>query len=688
MREATDTIFEIILSGGMAELQEWLGRTPEAVRERDATGGTPLHYAARLGRTAMVIALLASGGEADARDAIGRTPLFHAIKNERLRAAEALMEAGADISMAPLLDWAISSRSVEMIAFLILRGADAAEAATQLLDLEEAAQLAVLQSDGEHDHPLEETVRLLRFLDGRPDLNEWEGHPLSYEAAYKGWLNVVKLFASCGGDVNTGYDNDESLLDVAAQEGHSPITRFLLGQSALFGERKSGGGTTLHLAAASGRAEIVKQLLSFGADVHAQDWARSTPLHWAAKIGHADVVAILISHGARCDVVDGEGKTPVQRARERGCLLDATSGLSKSILVASEHGRASDVRALLEADPELVNAGYPGSQTAMHLAISSGNFDLIKTLLEYEAPVNAPDSLFRRPLHVAAAAKWNTYWPRHQDTHRVFSLLTDSGADIASGDHQQRTPLHVAAFYGIIANAECLISLGADVNTADEKGRTPLREAVEEGHIKMIRLLLSHGGTVNQIDKAGDAPLHIAVSFGDVATVQCLLENGCDVNLRDGKKNTCIHRCAMVKSPTPGEWDSSSSRPELLVSRLQIAQHLWSRGAELDAEGQSGRRPLHWACAGGYVPMVEWLIAVGVDVNARTYKARTPLHVAVKGYSHRAAVVGRLLKAGAVPDTADADGVTPLKIAIELQETRIIRMLEDARRKADITGQV
>lgn len=686
MKETTETIFEVILRGELASLEESLGRAPEAVRERDASGGTPLHHAARLGRTAMVIALLAAGAEADARDAAGRTPLFRAVEKERMRAAEALLDAGADISLAPLLDWAISVRNVETISFLILHGADPVEASSQLPDLGEAAELAVLQSEGDHDYSLEETVRLLRFLDGRPDLNEWEGHPLPYEAAYEGWLNVVKLFVSRGGDVNTGYDDGDSLLDVAAQEGHSPITRFLLEQGALFGEREPGGGTTLHLAAASGRAEIVKQLLSSGADVHAQNRPGSTPLHWAAENGHADVVAILISHGARCDVVDGEDKTPVQRARARGCLLDAGSGLSKSILVASERGRASDVRALLEADPELVNAGYPGSQTALHLAVSSKNFDVIRTLLEYEAPVNAPDSLFRRPLHVAAAVKWNTDWPRHQDTERAFSLLTDSGADVAAGDHSQRTPLHVAAFHGITANAEWLISLGADVNAADEKGRTPLHEAVEKGHIKMIRLLLAHGGTVNQTDKAGDAPLHIAVSVGDVATVQCLLENGSDVNLRDGKKNTCIHRCSMARSPTPGEWDSSSSRPELLVSRLEIAKRLRRHGADVDAAGQYGRRPLHWACAGGYVPMVEWLIAAGADVNARTNKATLPLHAAVKGYSHRAAVVRRLLSAGADPDPADADGVTPLTAARERSEKRVIQMLEDALRKAEAAG--
>jgi len=532
LKDATETIFEVILRGELALLEEWLGRAPEAVRERDASGGTPLHHAARLGRTAMIRALLSAGAEADACDDTGRTPLFRAVEKDRLRSAEALVEAGADVRNGNLLAWVVSDHRVEMAAFLILQGADPVDAVALLPEMEEAAELAVIQSDGEHDFPLEETVRLLRFLDGRPDQHEFEDHPLPYEAAYEGWLNVVKLIIARGGDINVGYSDGESLIDVAAQEGHTPITRFLLEQGALFGEREPGGGTTLHLAAGSGRAEVVKQLLAFGADVHAQDRAGCTPLHWAAKSGHADAVAVLISHGARCDAVDREGKTPVQWAREKGCLLDAASGLSKSILVAAERGWTSDVWALLEADPALVNAGLPGSRTPLDFATSSKRLGVMQILLEYDADTNAPDGRSARPLHAAAAVTWDLSRFEQEMAQRAFSLLTDSGADVSGGDYSQRTPLHVAAFHGITANAQCLISAGAGVNAADEKGRTPLHEAVEKGHMGLIRLLLANGGNVNQVDKEGDAPLHVAVRVGDVAVVQCLLENGGDVSLK------------------------------------------------------------------------------------------------------------------------------------------------------------
>lgn len=68
------------------------------------------------------------------------------------------------------------------------------------------------------------------------------------------------------------------------------------------------------------------------------------------------------------------------------------------------------------------------------------------------------------------------------------------------------------------------------------------------------------------------------------------------------------------------------------------------------------------------------LIKLGADVNEKNSRQRTPLHEAAK--ASRARVVKALLEAGAEVDARDADGWTPLPLAVWSPE--IMEMLLDA----------
>jgi ankyrin repeat protein len=70
---------------------------------------------------------------------------------------------------------------------------------------------------------------------------------------------------------------------------------------------------------------------------------------------------------------------------------------------------------------------------------------------------------------------------------------------------------------------------------------------------------------------------------------------------------------------------------------------------------------LHEACWGGYYLVVEWLLKVGANANARDIHGMTPLHWAAH-YSH-SLCVQLLLAAGADPSIADNDMNIPLHYA-------------------------
>ena len=109
------------------------GADPNA---RAENGDTPLHKAARKGRTEAIAALLNAGADHNARDEDGRTPLHIAALFGRTQAIAALLDAGADHNARDENGWtplhiAALLGQTEDIAALIDAGADPSALATE-----------------------------------------------------------------------------------------------------------------------------------------------------------------------------------------------------------------------------------------------------------------------------------------------------------------------------------------------------------------------------------------------------------------------------------------------------------------------------------------------------------------------------------------------------------------------------
>lgn len=108
-----------------------------------------------------------------------------------------------------------------------------------------------------------------------------------------------------------------------------------------------------------------------------------TPLHWASYLGDHWVVGLLIAKGADVDEVGEAGMSPLHLAACRGA-----SGLEvvKTLL---ENGA--------DVDGRVADSGF----TCLHLAVRSGEYAMVETLLANGALVNAEDSWKRTPLDIA-----------------------------------------------------------------------------------------------------------------------------------------------------------------------------------------------------------------------------------------------------------------------------------------------
>ncbi|KAJ6406275.1 hypothetical protein OIU84_009908 [Salix udensis] len=158
---------------------------------------------------------------------------------------------------------------------------------------------------------------------------------------------------------------------------------------------------TLCFAAMRGDDLLLHQLLKQGSDPNELDSNGRTALHIAASKGNEHCVTLLLEYGADPNIKDSEGIVPV---------WEALQGNHKNVLeLLAENGAAitsGDVGqfALTAAEQNNLDlleeiAGYGGDvtlpancgTTALHAAISSGNTEMVKFILDQGADVDKPD---------------------------------------------------------------------------------------------------------------------------------------------------------------------------------------------------------------------------------------------------------------------------------------------------------
>lgn len=90
------------------------------------------------------------------------------------------------------------------------------------------------------------------------------------------------------------------------------------------------------------------------------------------------------------------------------------------------------------------------------------------------------------------------------------------------------SPLHVAAYWGIVNYCQHLIQIGQVVNQLDAELRTPITWASTRGHAHVVDLLLQNKANADPDDRVGLKPLHYAAKANHFTVVRLLLAAGVD----------------------------------------------------------------------------------------------------------------------------------------------------------------
>ncbi|KAK0049487.1 serine/threonine-protein phosphatase 6 regulatory ankyrin repeat subunit A [Biomphalaria pfeifferi] len=278
---------------------------------------------------------------------------------------------------------------------------------------------------------------------------------------------------------------------------------------------------SLYYAVVENEAEKLESLLEQGGNVNefyedTMNISTKSLLHVCCGKGHVECLKVLINHGAQLTVRDKWGQTP---------LMYSVSIQFPEI-----------AKILLEADPELVLCQDRYGKSSLHLAVDTGNEEIVRLLLEHGADANVRCHEGLTPLMYCCTPD--------TDGMRVgvLKLLLESGAAIALKDHRgKRSALHIAVISGNVVAVEILIGAGADVNEIDKTLRTPLTHAISYGvrgpvvnevFMRIIMLLVSAGAELNVRVSESCNPLLTSALLKSDTLVKYFLSLGADCNIK------------------------------------------------------------------------------------------------------------------------------------------------------------
>jgi ankyrin repeat protein len=245
----------------------------------------------------------------------------------------------------------------------------------------------------------------------------------------------------------------------------------------------------------------------------------------------------------------------------------------------------------------------------------------------------------------------------------LVTQMIQSGIDINYKNRNGVTPLSLALENGDAPMTDLLLSAGADPNLVGLAGETPLMIAAHTGIARCADLLIKSGALIDMRDNNfSQTALMIAAREGHQALAEVLLRYGAQVNLttRIGPEPPYLPPCKGTGCGSEGEGINRSGVPH--------------RGERYERKG--GFTALNYAARQGHTELVALLLESGANKELPEANGITPILMAL--LNNQLAVADLLLEAGAEINVSDFYGRTPLFAAIDFRNLDLNSSLEDS----------
>ncbi|XP_026192458.1 uncharacterized protein LOC34618150 [Cyclospora cayetanensis] len=134
--------------------------------------------------------------------------------------------------------------------------------------------------------------------------------------------------------------------------------------------------------------------------------------------------------------------------------------------------------------------------------------------------------------------------------------------------------------------------------------------------IRLWRVQL--GFTRFQEESSLETPIYFAIKAGNFAAVRCILAHGGCKLLQHQNRNNM----------TPFIVAAAEYAEENVGDALRILELLYLHGVSLEEQDDMGQTALLWAARRGSLPIIQWLLSKGANLNHRDHVGGTVLHAA------------------------------------------------------------
>jgi ankyrin repeat protein len=187
-------------------------------------------------------------------------------------------------------------------------------------------------------------------------------------------------------------------------------------------------------------------------------------------------------------------------------------------------------------------------------------------------------------------------------------------------------------------------------------------EAAERGDAASVERLIAAGSPIDRANAAGQTPLLLAVQNDHLAVAVRLIDAGANINAQAANRDT--------------PWLLAGA-----LGRTAMLRYMLPKGPGFGIRNRFGGNALIPACERAHVDTVAFLVTTPIDVNHINNLGWTCLLEIVilgDGGPRHVEVTKLVLGAGANPNIADKDGVSPLQHARRRKQHEVAALIEAA----------